>query len=317
MTSTFTISCPHGIVMAADSRITLQGVTQDGITKIYAMTAKPIGISYWGFVGFNDMTVLEHLLNFETSHVIGADTVDEIAEKLKAYLENINPPISESGGFHLAECIQNQSYRLRHVFHEAWHSVGEFTNENCHTEYHDQFGNKILFRHTKPYPVLFNGDNFVANALFNYAPMVDKRFSIRPDRLSIEEAIDLSKLILNWAIGRLTFYFGPNQRRALRTTGGKPLIAKITCQSGFEWIQPRQEEGKGVWAPKEPTGIEKDLIETVPHPQEETTHPPHLIPSSNVYYGSVDIFPFYAPDKRETEVVGLTCYLPSAKKLMF
>lgn len=311
LTSTFTILCPEGIVMATDSRIKVRGKLFNGIQKIYQMLKTPIGISYWGYVGFNGKIVLEHLKDFEKDYVTDGDTVDHVAEKLKEYLENINPKISDRGGFHLAGCIQqNQSYRLRHVFHETWHNVGEFTNENCHVEFHDPHGNKIIPHDEKSYPVLFNGDNFVANALFNYAPFVDGGFMIRPELLSLQEAIDLSNLILNWAVRRLTFYFGPNQRKVLPTTGGQIFVAKITCQNGFEWIQPTQEKEKRVWIPEEPTEIGKEFFQTIPQPQEEIESIPRIRPSSNIYYASVDIFPLSAPDTREMRVVGLTCYLP-------
>lgn len=240
MTSTFTVLCPEGFVMATDSRITYRGETIDGLQKIYQMTTKPVGISYWGYVGFDDVTVLEHLKDFETNSVATEDTVDDIAGKLKESLEDIRPRINERGGFHLAGCVREEernSYRLRHVFHEVWHRAGEFTDENCHTEYHDPSGNKIIFREPIQYPVLFNGDNFVANALFNYAPFVDRRFRIRPDLLSLQESINLSRLILDTSVRRLTFYFGPNQRRVLPTTGGQLFIAEVTCQHGFQWVE--------------------------------------------------------------------------------
>lgn len=305
--------------MGADSRIKVQEILFDGVQKIYEMLKTSMGISYWGYVSFNEKTVLEHLKDFEKDYVNDKDTVDDVAEKLKEYLENIDPKIADTGGFHLAGCIhqnKKQSYRLRHVFHERWHNVGEFTNENCHTEYHDRYGNKIVLRDEKSYPVLFNGDNFVANALFNYAPFVDGGFRIRPELLSLQKAIDLSKLILDWAVRRLTFYFGPSQRKVLPTTGGRIFIAKITCQDGFEWIQPRQEKGEGVWTPKEPTEIEKELFETIPQPQEdiERLPQPHIKPSSNnIYYSSVDILPIHATYIKEIPI-GLTYYLPFDRK---
>jgi len=304
MTSTFTILCPQGIVMAADSRIECRGELFDGVQKIYQISKTSAGISYWRYVGFdNEKTVLEHLKDFEKDYVSETDTVDDVAEKMKGYLENINPKIKDAGGFHLAGCIAEsevESYRLRHVFHETWHEAGEFTNENCHTEYHDPYGNKITFRKTQLFPVLFNGDNFVANALFNYAPMVDNGFRIRTDLLPVEEAIDLSKLILETAVRRLTYYFGPNQRKALPTTGGRIFIAKITCKNGFEWIQPRQaSKEKGI--PIEKISME-ELFERKGKATSESYFKPHVKPSScSAYYASVDIFPMQPTDERDIQ----------------
>ena len=248
MTSTFTILCPNGIVMATDSRITLHGKTYDDIRKVHPIMKNAIGISYWGYVALPDeKMVVDHLANFEKKCVAPTDTVDDVAEKLKKYLENITPKIKDRGGFHLAGCIkegETQSYRLRHVFHETWHEVGKFTNENCHNEWHDQQGNKRIFDVKRVNPVLFNGDNFVANALFNYAPIVNRGFSIKPELLSLEEAEELSKLILETAVSRLTYFFGPNQRKAIVAVGGKILRARITCKSGFEWIAPNNQSSK-------------------------------------------------------------------------
>ena len=64
-----------------------------------------------------------------------------------------------------------------------------------------------------------------------------------------QETIDLSKLILDLAVRRLVYYFGPNQRRVLKTTGGAILIAKITCEKGFKWINLEPKIGKKTWKP--------------------------------------------------------------------
>ena len=300
--------------MGADSRITYQGRTFDGVQKIYQMKKTQIGISQWGYVGFKDeKTVLDHLTKFEKDCVTNTNTVDDVAEKLKEYLENVSPKIEDTGGFHLAGCIkegETQSYRLRHVFHETWHDDGKFTNENCHTEYHDPYGNKMIFHDRKSYPVLFNGDNFVANALFNYAPIVSNGFRIKPELLSLQEAEELSKLILETAVNRLTYFFGPNQRKALPTTGGQIVISKITCQTGFEWVQPRQES-KAKTTPFNDFSF-KEFFKKNERMVDESPSFPHargLHPSScNPYEGSIEIFKFQK--ESEKRIVGFTQYLP-------
>ncbi len=314
MTSTFTILCSEGIVMGADSRITYQGRTFDSVQKIYQMKKTQIGVSYWGYVGFNDhKTVLEHLITFEKICVKTSDTVDDVSEKLKEYLQHISPKISDTGGFHVAGCVNQTAdipYRLRHVFHETWHDVGEFTNENCHIEYHDSRGNRVAFEKSRKYPVLFNGDNFVANALFNYAPAINNGFRINTDLLTLGEAIELSQLILEIAVKRLAYFFGPNQRRALPTTGGQIFISKITCKNGFEWVKSRQD------SKVETTPIDNFSFEEFFGNNEkmvdETSSLPHMIglrPSNcNPYEGSICIYPI--PKENEKRVVGFTQYLP-------
>lgn len=130
----------------------------------------------------------------------------------------------------LQDIIDNAP-RLGHVFHESWHPLGEFTNEDCHSEYHPRYDLMVKYRKPKPYPVLFNGDNVIANALFNYPPYPYS--AIRPIMLSLDDCVELAKLIISTSIQRLNYYFDQRMRRneIPKTVGGsilsQQLIAKV------------------------------------------------------------------------------------------
>lgn len=245
MTSTVTLLCPEGIVLGADMRITkIDPHThqildyKDGVKKIYRVKKNTqVGISYWGLAEYRNKKILQHLKDFDRLSVKKDDTVDDIANRLKEYLENVTPSIDCRMGLHVAG-YKDGVPRLRHVFHWNWHDPGKFTNEDCHIEYHRPNGNKVSYRIRKDYPALFNGDNLIANALFNYAPRIQPYYDIVPHLLSLKDCIDLAKLIISVSTQRLNYYF--DQRRFQKippTVGGGITIAKITRNQGFKWVR--------------------------------------------------------------------------------
>jgi hypothetical protein len=143
-------------------------------------------------------------------------------------------------GFHVVGYSNGAAHRaphLRHVFHSDWHRPGEFTNEDCHTEYHLPNGDKVLYKVRKEYPTLFNGDNLIANALFNYAPSIRPYYGVVTHLLSLHECIELAKLIISTSIQQLNYFFDLRQfQRIQPIVGGGVKMAKITEINGFEWV---------------------------------------------------------------------------------
>jgi hypothetical protein len=248
MTSTLTLICPEGIVLATDMRITRTDPETgnildfiDRVPKIYHVEKNNTGISYWGLAKIQSRQIIQHLKDFEKEHLDQDDSVDKTAEKLKEYLEKIAPPIKDLMGLHIAGYIKEGSAihpRLRHVFHWSWHKPGEFTNENCHEEYHFSNGDRVLFREKRKYPALFNGDNLVANALFNYAPRIRPYYRILTNKLSLKECIELANLIINASIQRIHYFFDVRYFQKIPpTVGGGVQMAQITASEGFRWIE--------------------------------------------------------------------------------
>lgn len=168
------------------------------------------------------------------------ETVETIAEKLKTALESVTPPIKRSMGCHVAGFVGEETPKkpkLRHVFHADWHNAGEFTNEDCHSEYHTVYGNKISYRIRKDYPILFNGDSLIANLLFNYARNIENYYDIIPNKLSLNDCEELAKMIIGTSIQRLDYFFDLRKFEKIeKAVGGGISVAKIT-EEGFEWVR--------------------------------------------------------------------------------
>jgi hypothetical protein len=245
--------CPEGIILAADMReTTMNTITaeiigfRDKVKKIYRVKKKTnVGISCWGLAevrrtGVPNKDIVPYLAEFDHSSIERGDTVDAIAGKLKQCLENVTPPISSRMGFHVAGYIDLEGHRaphLRHVFRWDWHRPGEFTNENSHTEYHLPYGDRVSYKTRKEYPTLFNGDNLIANALFNYAPSIRPYCGVVTHLLSLNDCIELAKLVISTSIQRLNYFFDLRQFRKIPPiVGGGVKIAKITEINGFEWV---------------------------------------------------------------------------------
>lgn len=183
--------------MSADSRITyIDAITNeilehvDDVEKLYHVKKVNVGISYWGLAEIQDKSMLDFLSEFEEAQIDEDDSIDEVAEKLKNHLENIVPRIRIRIGLHLAgyeKSGEESTPRLRHIFHERWHSSGEFTNEDSNSEWHRE-GERIPFPTRRLFPALFNGDNTIANSLFNYIPLITRgKQRIRPEVLTLDQ----------------------------------------------------------------------------------------------------------------------------------
>ena len=219
---------------------------RDDIQKIYRVKKKTnVGISCWGLAEIAPQNVpkkdiVPYLREFDSSFVRIGDTVNIIAEKLKQNLESITPPIDSRMGFHVAGYVNSGDHKiphLRHVFRWDWHSPGKFTDEDCHAEYHFPNGDKVLYKTRKEYPALFNGDNLIANALFNYPTSINPHCSIVPHLLSLNDCIKLAKLVVSTSIQRLNYFFDLRQFQKIPLiVGGGVRIAKITESNGFAWV---------------------------------------------------------------------------------
>jgi len=246
LTSTFTILCPYGIVLAADSIGTIRNPFSGevekiipNIQKIYGFSKVGFGTSFWGLGFVGDKPILDFLAEFEESSVEKTDTLDQVAEKLRDHLSKVTPKISDRMGLHLAGYATingKPTPQLRHVFHEKWHIAGVFVAENCHIESLGPV--RKQFPAYRPYPPLFNGDNAIANCLVNFIPaMTNEQQKIAPALLKLEECIDLAALVVGVSIQRLNYYVDPQYRKVPKTVDGTVFIAKITPDKGFEWVK--------------------------------------------------------------------------------
>lgn len=247
MTSTFTILCPYGIVLGADSAVTtrnpltgkVDGI-KTGFRKVGSISYNRFGFSCWGLGKINSQLLTEFLEDLY-KETFSSDTIDKVANNISISLSNITPSISNRIGIHLAGyCSNNRGVpapQLRHIFHESWHNPGQFVVENCHAESLTANG-RVAFANYEPYPVLFNGDNTVANCLVNFIPiMTNKSQQIIPGALKLSECENLTELVVGIAIQRLNYYVDPNYALIDKTVGGKVTMARIIKNKGFEWIK--------------------------------------------------------------------------------
>lgn len=254
MTSTITLLCPQGIVLATDMRETKfyrewekkEPEVKDGIKKIYAFKNDTnVAASCWGLAEIatkkERTDILPFLEGFDNENLKKGFTIDDIAKSLTAKLESIDPKIERSMGIHIAGYIDKKP-KLRHVFHSNWHKAGEFTNEDCHSEYHlPETGDSVYYRTKIDYPTLFNGDSLIANALFNYSAQIQPYYYLSTLELSLEDCVSLAKFVIDTSIQRLDYFFDSRKFKKIdpKPVGGEPCIAQITLEKGFEWLKQK------------------------------------------------------------------------------
>lgn len=98
-------------------------------------------------------------------------------------------------------------------------------------------GDTVRYRTRKDYPTLFNGDSFIANALFNYSAQIQPYYYLEPHELSLEDCISLAKFVIDISIQRLDYFFDSRKFKKIdpKPVGGDSSIATITLKRGFEW----------------------------------------------------------------------------------
>jgi len=239
MTTLITISCPEGIVMGADTRITTVNNSsppdyKDGILKIRKLENYDLIIGYWGNFP-KDKDLIGVLIDFEKSLHQSDEDIDKIAEKLKIYLEENFNYYDSRMGFQIANFIKSKP-EIRHVFHEPWCPKGIFINENSNESFHNN-GIIYTFNPRRDYRAIFNGENSVANAFFNYIPLTFSDRFIFEQKLSLEECKKLIEIIIQTTHEILNFYFNKvDKSRVINVTGKETVIVKIT-NKGFKDIK--------------------------------------------------------------------------------
>ena len=244
MTSTITILCPEGVVLGADRYITFpmnpdrSVLHHECAEKIYLSKKTNVGISYWGLGSFGSTKIIDFLKQLDKT-LNSNDSVDEIASALENELKTqFMPKVDKRCGFHVAGYSRStKKPRLRHVFHESWHDAGQFTDEDCHWKFHTKNGHTVTYRYERDYLVLFNGDNFIANVLFNLAPTIRPDIRIIPRQLSLKECIELVDLIISTSINRLDYYFDLSKFKKIEPDVGGGVSILVIRPGAYEWIK--------------------------------------------------------------------------------
>ncbi len=160
-----------------------------------------------------------------------------ITQNLTNFFEIIASGVYISMGMHLAG-YKDKTPKLHHIFHEGWYGKGQFTNEDCHKEYHFPSGDKVLYKDYNKYPILFNGDNLIANVLLNYIPRI-QGCMIFPEQLKLDDCTNLAEMIISTSINRLNYYFSPlmKHNKIPKTIAYPIYITTINQERGLKTIK--------------------------------------------------------------------------------
>ncbi len=203
MTVVFSIITKDGIVMAADRKISkIENHRLEGIgskDKIIILDEYKIGVSYWGLATLDNKPIKEHIDKILSQLDGSLIDVDIFSEKCKSYFEQFTPPYLM--GLHVAGYVGERP-KLRHVFYN--NQSKNFINEESNMEFHDQEGSRIPHTQEEEYVqfiALFNGENQIIEKILIKLPQEGgSGLAIDFDKLSVEEAIELAKLLITTTI---------------------------------------------------------------------------------------------------------------------
>ena len=128
MSLIITVYVPEGIVMASDSRqsINISGKSPDGreikvetvnsdvVTKTFLLPEHNVGISNYGQDMLNGIPMASHIRNFIEESIVAADDVSTIPPKLIEHFRKIDS--KADAGFHIAGYKKEERVSIPYVF---------------------------------------------------------------------------------------------------------------------------------------------------------------------------------------------------------
>ncbi len=235
MSLVVTVYVPSGIVMAADSRMSVmrtedveeggektrvrqQLVLSDSAYKVVELRKVGVGVSVYDAGIINNEPVESHVYRFEEEALNAGDDVAAVAAKFQQYFRENHA--NTAVGFHVA------GYRLEGKASTPHVLVGHTTREpeirrvNATDKGAVQYG------------VVRAGDVLVANRLIDpkYLPL----FAAMPLQDAIDYAIHLIRTTID------TLRFEPR----FPSVGG-PIDILVVKPDGIEWVQRKELRGEG------------------------------------------------------------------------
>lgn len=234
MSLVVTVYVPSGIVMAADSRMTVlrtedreeegqklrvqqQLVLSDSAYKIVELRTVPVGVAVYDSGIIDNQPVESHVRRFEEEALSASDDVNAVAQKFMQYFQSNHAGVGV--GFHVAGYKQEGKTRVPYVL------VGHTTREpEIRRVNADDAG-------ATQYGVVRAGDVLVANRLIdvNYLPL----FAAMP----IQEAIDYAVYLIRSTIETLRF-------EPRHPTVGGPIDVLVVQPEGMQWVQRKELRGE-------------------------------------------------------------------------
>jgi 20S proteasome alpha/beta subunit len=234
MSLVVTIYVPSGIVMAADSRMTVlrtedreesgqkmrvqqQLVLSDSAYKIVELNAVAAGVAVYDSAIIANQPVESQVRRFEEEALSSGDDVKSVAEKFMKYFQSNHP--SFGVGFHVAGYRQEGKSRVPYVLVGHTTREPEIRRVNADDKGAVQYG------------VVRAGDVLVANRLIdtNYLPL----FAAMP----LQEAIDYAVHLIRSTIDTLRF------EPRFPTVGG-PIDVLVVQPQGMHWVQRKELRGE-------------------------------------------------------------------------
>jgi hypothetical protein len=233
MSLVVTVYVPSGIVMAGDSRMSVQRseeraegeqrtlvqqqlVLSDSAYKVVEIRSIGVGIAIYDAGIINNQPADTHVHRFEEEMVTPEDDVLSVADKFLAYFQQQFPGVGV--GYHIA------GYRTENRASTPYVLVGHTVREpglrrvNADSEANVQYG------------ITRAGDTLVANRLIdqNYLPL----FPAMP----LQDAVDYAVHLIRTTID--TMRFEPR----FPSVGG-PIDVLVVTPDGLQWVQRKELQG--------------------------------------------------------------------------
>jgi hypothetical protein len=238
MSLVVTIYVPSGIVMAADSRMTLlrsevrtegeqktkvqqQLVLSDNAYKVVTLRSIGVGVSLYDAGVINNQPVDSHVHRFEEEVVKPKDDVVSTGEKLLDYFQKNFPKVNV--GFHIAGYRPEGALRVPHVF--VGHTTRDPGVRRVNVGKDDKEG-KVQ------YGILRSGDILVANRLIDQSHL--PLFAAMP----LQDAVDYALHLIRTTIDTLRF------EPRFPSVGG-PIDALVITPEEMRWVQRKELVGGG------------------------------------------------------------------------
>jgi hypothetical protein len=234
MSLVVTVYVPSGIVMAADSRMTVlrtedreengqkvrvqqQLVLSDGAYKVVELQKVAAGVSVYDAGVIDNQPVDSQVRRFEEAALVDGDDVRSVADKFLDYFQKRHAGVAV--GFHVA------GYRFEGKASVPYVLVGHTTREAAIRRVNATEGNALQ------YGVVRAGDVLVANRLIDeqYIPL----FAAMPLQDAVDYAIHLIRATIN------TLRFEPR----FPTVGGAIDILAVE-PDGMRWVQRKELRGE-------------------------------------------------------------------------
>jgi len=235
MSLVVTVYVPSGIVMAADSRMTVlrteekeedgqklrvqqQIVLSDNAYKVVALTSIGVGISVYDAGVINNEPVDSHVHRFEEEAITPEDDVASCGEKFLSYFKANHPNVPI--GFHVA------GYKLEGRTSTPFVFVGHTTKQEGVNRVNIGDKGKVQ------YGILRSGDIQVVNRLIEKTQL--PLFAAMP----LQDAVDYAAHLIRTTID--TMRFEPR----FPGVGGAIDVLAVT-PAGMRWVQRKELRGEG------------------------------------------------------------------------